>query len=444
MSRILVFFAVASLFACGGTTAPVVDGWSDGLDVPSSDSSDLDVQELAPPLDLVPESPGETQGDTPEVQPVDTPPSHDDSLTDVDTPTDSSDEGVLDSGPDTPQFYCPEGHQCGLDEQGFNCGVCPNGWPCVENRCGCKPICTGKCGGDLCGGSCGTCDSGTFCDRGACVAPSCPEGFVAVQAGTFMMGSPLSEKLMINSALERQRTVSLTRAFCVATTELTQQQWLETMGGEASASCGQDCPMPMNWFEAAKYCNERSKKEGLAECFLLQGCTGTIGKDFACSTVTFAGLDCLGYRMPISAEWEFAARAGTTTATYKGDLQNPFCGPDDVLDQIAWFCGNSNDATHPVRGKAPNLLGLYDVLGNVGEWCIDGLPLTVPPYWDNLEDPFRSPPQGNSPGNSSAVTRGGSWWEEPAYMRAGYPATRNAKDARADTGLRLVRTLKAP
>ncbi len=169
-----------------------------------------------------------------------------------------------------------------------------------------------------------------------------PTGYVAIQPGTFTMGSPPSEAGRDTD--ERQHRVRITRGFWLKATEVTQREWTAVMGSNPSqhSSCG-NCPVEMvSWFDAVKYCNALSRKEGLPECYSADGSR-------------FEGLSCRGYRLPTEAEWEYAARAGATGARY-GDL-----------DAIAWYNGNAN-STQPVGRKQPNAWGLYDVQGNVWEW----------------------------------------------------------------------------
>jgi len=139
---------------------------------------------------------------------------------------------------------------------------------------------------------------------------------------------------------------------------------------------------------------------GLAECY---GGTGT--------TRTFLGLSCRGFRLPTEAEWEYAARAGSLTSTYNGNVPAGYtCNADAVLTPIAWYCGNSGNRTQPVRQKQANAWGLYDMLGNVWEWTHD---------WYGAYGGAATDPVGPSTG-SSRVIRGGSWGNGAARCRAAF------------------------
>ena len=221
--------------------------------------------------------------------------------------------------------------------------------------------------------------------------------------------------------------MTITRSFYAQTHEVTQAEWQALMDNNPSyfsgdgADCGSDCPVEyVNWYEALAYANALSTLEGLQECYELSGCTNTPDDDMECTDVSW-DFDCLGYRLPTEAEWEYTIRADTTTAYYNGD---------DLVENIAWYTDNSNNTTHPVGEKEANLWGLYDMSGNVREWC-----------WDLYESYDSSPvtdPIGPDSGSSSRVLRGGSWGGSVSNARSARRSFSDPGLCNRNNGFRLV------
>ncbi len=268
----------------------------------------------------------------------------------------------------------------------------------------------------------------------------CPVGFSFIAAGEFDMGTPAGQPG--HPKAEVLHHVVLTHSFCMKVTELTQGEWTGLMGNNPSAStaCGDACPVEqVSWWDAIAYCNAMSARDGLQQCYSLTGCTGTPGviyPQFYCTCVGLSGLDCPGYRLPTEAEWEYAARAGTTTATYNGTIDADHLlgcadGPNPILDPIAWYCANSDLSPHPVMTKKPNAWGLYDMLGNVWEYCWDGF------GQGRYSAESVTDPVGESQA-SALIAKGGAFSDWPDSLRAATYSGSDPKGRDQRNGFRVV------
>ena len=232
----------------------------------------------------------------------------------------------------------------------------------------------------------------------------CPVGYVRIAPGTFTMGSPSSEQGRDDD--ETQHRVTITRAFCIKATEVTQGEWQAVMGSNPShfTDCGANCPVEqVSWEDAVRFANALSKREGVPECYR--------GSDFV-------GVTCTGYRLPTEAEWEYAARAGTTTASYAD------------LGSVAQFEQNSGRSTHPVGQKSPNAWGLYDMLGNVWEWTGDWYGNYIKIAVDSI-----GPMTG-----VLRVSRGGGWNSLRLHSRGAARSSIGPTNRYGNLGFRLART----
>ena len=170
-----------------------------------------------------------------------------------------------------------------------------------------------------------------------------------IEPGTFIMGSPEDE--LGRNEDETPHQVKLTQGYWLGKYEVTQAQYEAVMGTNPSYFKGADLPVEnVNWFDAKEFCAKLTAIEREA---------GRLPEGYE-------------YTLPTEAQWEYACRAGTTTALNNGrNLSDPDNWVCPEIDEVAWYGGNSNNTHHPVGQKKPNAWRLYDMHGNVEEWCLD-------------------------------------------------------------------------
>ena len=254
----------------------------------------------------------------------------------------------------------------------------------------------------------------TSCEKKANFAPtiiktSAGKEMVQIPGGWFEMGSKKNSESPVHKVW--------VDSFFMDRHEVTQEEYEKLIQGNPSHFRGVKNPVEqISWSNAVLYCNARSRKEALKPCYNEE--TGKC--DFSAN----------GYRLPTEAEWEYACRAGAKT--------DYFFGRDESqLKNYAWFADNSTNKTQPVGQKKPNQWELYDMYGNVAEWCND---IYSDSYYK--ETPEKNP-QGPAKGKKY-ILRGGSWSSSAESCRSSYrigedPGFQDACFTRDDIGFRCVR-----
>jgi len=249
-----------------------------------------------------------------------------------------------------------------------------------------------------------------------------PDNFVRINGGTFTMGSPANEPERRDNEVQHQVTIS---SFYMGKYEVTQKEWTAVMGSNPSYFKGDNLPVEwVSWYDAVEFCNRLSQKEGLTPAYTID----KNNKDWNNSseydelkwTVRW-NRNANGYRLPTEAQWEYACRAGTTTAYHTGNT---------ISDNTGWYDANSERKTHEVGKKPANAWGLFDMHGNVHEWCWD--------WYGDYESGAQTDPTGASSG-SIRVIRGGSWFNSAEYVRSAYRGSPYPADRFGSIGFRLVR-----
>ena len=271
----------------------------------------------------------------------------------------------------------------------------------------------------------------------------------------FTMGSPPYETYRPKGDEEQQHRVRIPRAFAVATKEVTVAQFQRFLEANPAvrraaqadpsrdpsrgsrtltrASPEDDTPqVTITWFEAAQYCNWLSRQEGVAEDEWVYPPMDQIKEGM---TLPRDNLQRTGYRLPTDAEWEFASRAGATTARFYGSSE-------ELLSQYAWYAGNTfAERAWPVGQLKPNDFGLFDVYGNVWEWIHD----LWKPYSDMSSTAVRIDEEDAVRVVSAQyrrLRRGGSYSYEAPFLRSAHRGAYIPDERRDNVGFRIARTIR--
>jgi formylglycine-generating enzyme required for sulfatase activity len=280
----------------------------------------------------------------------------------------------------------------------------------------------------------------TACDNSTVSTDDSIE-MVWIPAGTFTIGSFIAEIAGGCVAPQPEHDVIITKGFYMGKYEITQAQYRAVMGTNPSYFQGSNLPggvktdkLPVervSWYDTVEFCNALSLLEGFTPAYDIDKDTpdpnNTNGLDPFKWKVTLIP-EAMGYRLPTEAQWEYACRARTTTAYYTGDT---------VSDKTGWYSANSGGTTHEVGKKAPNNFGLYDMHGNVWEWCWDYIDYEGVNYYTSAPNPDTDP-AGLGYGNRRAE-RGGGYKHTPGRMYSAYRERYQPQSRDNDLGFRVIR-----
>lgn len=264
-------------------------------------------------------------------------------------------------------------------------------------------------------------------DSGEAVAAlkTATEDFVRVEAGTFMMG--ICDERWGHDDKDAVHSVTLTRSFYICDHEVTNAEYKAVMGKTHRLSKGDSLPVVyVTWDNAVDYCNALSEMQGLTPCYIKE--KGKVTCDFTAN----------GYRLPTDAEWEYAARAGDNTTeirVWSGITEAPDWDRstmENAVGEYAWYEYNSGRKLHPGKEKKPNAWGLYDMTGNVWEWCWDW-------YASSSSEPATDP-TGPAVSSGYKSKRGGAGWDSGPSNSVADRRGHKPAEYHPWVGFRVVRT----
>jgi serine/threonine protein kinase len=236
-----------------------------------------------------------------------------------------------------------------------------------------------------------------------------PENIVYIKGGRFQR--------KYHGLFKASKILVQVNSFYIGKYLVTQQEWENLMGSNPSHNKGDDLPVEsVTWFDTVVFCNKKSSKENLTSCYTING------ENVTCNW------NASGYRLPTEAEWEYVTRRGIKSKGYK------YSGSNNIKD-VAWYYSNSRDITHPVGMKQPNEFGIYDMTGNVCEWCWDWYSSKC----NNKE--LQNDPKGPNFGKDR-VLRGGSWRSDPYLCHCTMRFYNNPTTTNNQSGFRICMTAK--
>ena len=258
------------------------------------------------------------------------------------------------------------------------------------------------------------------------------DDFILLKGGSFMMGSPNNEAQRDKDEVLHEVTLN---QFYIDPYEVTQKDYQSVMGENPSHFKGENLPVEnITWYNAVEYCNKLSEIRGLKPVYTIYGSTVTLDRSAN------------GYRLLTEAEWEYAARAGTRTvfnsvnhitsdnANFEGSypylIEENYVNPNNPDVKTSRYRGE----TIKVDSLSPNQFGLYNMHGNVSEWCFD--------YYGEYDTANKNNPTGASNGYLR-VSRGGSYIDFAKHLRAAYRSACNPLSTDRNTGFRIARNANA-
>ena len=258
------------------------------------------------------------------------------------------------------------------------------------------------------------------------------ENMVRIEGGTFMMGSPSTEAERRDDEVQRRVSVG---SFYMSRYEVSQREYESVMGTNPSSYRGENLPVEMvSWYDAIEYCNRLSQRDGLTPAYTIDKGRSDPNNQSSSDTLRWLVIwnrNVNGYRLPTEAEWEYACRAGTTTPFNLGNnITTSNANYDGHYPYNNNAKGESGRGMRPVGSFAPNAWGLYDMHGNVREWCWD--------WYGSYNPSDLNNPTGPATG-SLRVLRGGSLHDTAAHARSARRDNAAPSSRSVRIGFRVVR-----